>query len=401
MSKNVLATVKQDSKYATWISGSSPVWFPSGGSWQYQQHLTVGQNNALWGTAGQIVVSPYSGTHIKYKFMDAGARYEKPGVPYKGFAQCKGILPGWNTSILVPSVPSKLISESYNNTYNRFVDLADPQICFAEYVNEIISLKSIWLGTLGIFTSFIEKIIKLVVKREGDLGGLWVEFNFAVRPGLSDIKQISHRLNPQHDIVRSGSQCSTDQVYTQSYVPSTGFVNSPASGVWYGSSELSCHTTILGKTMFNVNNDHGLSLVNEILHFLMLNETGDIIQSLWNCVPFSWCIDYFFHIGDAITFLFPPSNVPSGTVVYSLRTKIKAETCVYWAPKWSNSGSIYYLNNSTAGSGKLEYTKLVRTISSTANEYGLLKPPPDMFEVTAGMRQLSYLAGILFSSHHR
>lgn len=366
-------------------------------SWMYQQKLRSGSPSPRWQAKGEIHATNYNAVYKRYRFSPAFANYDyyapPPDKSYVGWA-VKGILPGFNTEPDIPAFPSILIETSFAEAYNRFKDRSDPQICFAEYISEINNMGSLWLGTLGVITTFVKKLVK--AKRK-DLPGLWVEYSFAVSPLISDLELLFNAFKPQNALIRESKRMHTDSLLSGRGNNPSGLNPDTATYSWTGKAEYSCQCTILGYSAWHGDNTSGMSSIKHLLHLLSLDEKGSVLDSLWNLVPFSWAIDYFFHIGDAIKFMYPPSYVPPGVVVYSMRTKAEAQCQVTWNKFYVN----YYTFNRSVhspGQGVFELTRLNRVISSTQQEILMTQPPKGFFEVDAGLRQVSYLLGILFSS---
>lgn len=180
------------------------------------------------------------------------------------------------------------------------------------------------------------------------VANLGLEWNLAITPLISDLTQMWDQLaqqvsSLQDQFINDGKELQTryyDEILFEkrdgSYGTSSGYWK------WYGIEE---------KTLFHATLDFKYtykrrSLLDFGKRYWNLNLTPEVI---WNKIPFSFVLDYFSKIGDAIHFMAKDPNLNMETLEYGESLK-----------SWRTSGTHVYKG----------YDKSILYIDGTVSEHG-------------------------------
>lgn len=167
----------------------------------------------------------------------------------------------------------------------------------------------------------------------------WLEYHFAIAPVMSDIYNVCMQQGPQH-----GSKIRVRATASETQTDS----GKDWAGAWYTSNTVTVRKTLTGYA----------SVTDPVLasgNYIGLDPT----KFLWDILPFSFVVDWFFNVGQWIDTISTPGWTVVNTSVTTL-TKRKSVTHAYCIMTTNNG---YY---STLGSG------VTREITSYKREPGPL-----------------------------
>lgn len=208
----------------------------------------------------------------------------------------------------------------------------------------------------------------------GDAASAVLTWNLAIQPLISDLHAIWSNLltaasEAQAAFAKAGLKSDTSY-YSEVLSTQDNFsYGTTDSYFWgYGSSTTTKFTAAMEHTYgYNMRNMH-----QNFMKYWGLNLTP---EAIWNGTPFSFCLDYFVKIGDAIRYMSRDKNVKVNVITYSESLKTEKTAGTHLSPRSSFSAS----NEETLINGQLGSTGLVTGYVAKLYERHLTSPTSGLY----------------------
>lgn len=208
----------------------------------------------------------------------------------------------------------------------------------------------------------------------GDAASAVLTWNLAIQPLLSDIHAIWANLltaasKAQSAFAQAGLKSDTSY-YSETLSTQRNFsYGSTNSYYWgYGSSLTTKFTAAMEHTYgYNMRNMH-----RNYMKYWGLDLTP---EAIWNGIPFSFCLDYFIKIGDAIRYMSRDKNVKVNVISYSESLKTEKTSGTHLTSESSFSSSY----EETLINGHLGATGLVSGYTAKLYERCLTSPTSGLY----------------------
>lgn len=324
-------------------------------------------------------------THYREQFVILPYAYVKPHYRYSTLYEVEEFGRKGVTSSAIP-----VSIKSHTSTGLRTAKIRAWLTMQPRYEGEISLINFLWelpdvtrlirqfINGIHILRRFIHRNKKAraysMHSVSGDAASAVLTWNLAIQPLISDIHAIWANLltaasEAQAAFAQEGLTADTSY-YSEVLNTLDNFSYGTTNGYFwgYGTSTTTKFTAALEHTYgYNMRNMH-----RNYMKYWGLDLTP---EAIWNGIPFSFCIDYFVKIGDAIRYMSRDKNVKVNVIRYSESLKTKKSAGTHLTSKSSFSSSY----EETLINGRLGSTGLVSGYSAKLYERCLTSPTSGLY----------------------
>jgi len=378
-------------------------------------------NNPFWKDRidnGEFVASPYS---ANYRFINIFKvleySFQEFSKPYRVANNFGGSFDYGGTSFSHPTLPSDMVSKAYAlSTTSVLQRLSEdkPSIDGLPYYTERKKTAVLHREVTSSLITLITETVKILITRGGStsnwkhlsksIADLWLAWKFAIEPTLKDLEAAARRVAMEQYPMNLHSVNGSASTFDFK-VPTT--ISEESLNV-YSFTGLSCKKEVTCHTEFStrVKAFRNLSIIRNgaaascysacsaLLDFLNGISIKGALSNAWEIIPFSWAIDYFFHVSNFWEY---DEEILMGVKGAVRTTKITSNFNINISVSQTpTSRKNWVLTPQSNGSTGVTYVSYIRELVDLSTAPDFLALPG--FGIDAGYTQLSYLISVLVQS---